>query len=235
MDVMMNVNNLEIPVYNDRTLLVPGPGSEYANLSSNNDITILHSAFDSNQHNTALSNFSGEVAIYAPKHTPFIFRTGSDDAKMYLLPGGIDKPNLIFFENIGESIAARFYGSGMFTSVDKIESMFTQYKSIISDNIEKITYGGSKVSNYTGGFTIDAKSVTEIKLDIENMGGELKISDRCLSLMKINISKSGFYGNFQNFPNLQYVNISGVNSVNNGIKVSGSDYLTGNNFIISGR
>ena len=234
-DVMMNVNGLHVPVYNDRNLLVPGPGNEYKDkLSDNNDITILHSAFDNNQHNTALSNFSGEVEIYAPKHTPFIFRTGTDDAKMYLLPGGVDKPNLIFFENIGESIAARFYGSGMFNSVNKIESMFTQYKSIISDNIEKITYGGSKVSNYTGGFTIDAKSVREIKLDIENMGGELLISDRCISLMKINIAKSGFYGNFQNFPNLQYVNISGVNSLNNGIVVSGSDYLTGENFIISG-
>ena len=235
MDVMMNVNGLEVPIYNDRNLLVPGPGIEYKDkLSDNNDITILHSAFDSNLYNTALSNFSGEVAIYAPKHTPFIFRTGTDDAKMYLLPGGADKPNLIFFENIGESISARFYGSGLFTSVDKIESMFTQYKSIISDNIEKITYGGSKVSNYNGGFTIDAKSVTEIKLDIENMSGELNISDRCISLMKINIANSGFYGKFQNFPNLQYINISGVNSINNGITVSGSEYLTGENFIISG-
>ena len=235
MDVMMNVNNLEVPIFNDRTILLPGPGDEYKDkLASNNDITILHSAFDSNQFNTALSNFSGEVEIYAPKHTPFIFRTGSEDAKIYLLPGGVDKPNLIFFENIGESIAARFYGSGQFTSINKVESMFTKYGSIISDNIEKITYGGSKVSNYYDGFTIDAKSVNEIKLDIENMGGELKISDTCISLMKINIANSGFYGNFQNFPNLQYVNISGVNSTNNSIKISGSDYLRGENFIISG-
>ena len=235
MDVMMNVNNLEVPVYNDMSLLIPGPGANYKDkLIDNNDITILHSAFDSNQFNTALSNFSGEVAIYAPKHTPFIFRTGSDHAKIYLLPGGVDRPNLISYENIGESIAARFYGSGLFTSVDKIESMFTQYKSIISDNIEKIIYGGSKVSNYSDGFTIDAKSLTEIKLDIENMGGELKISDRCISLNKINIAKSGFYGSFKNFSNLQYVDISSVNAPNNSIIVAGSNFLKGEKFNISG-
>lgn len=234
MDVMMNVNNLEIPVYNDRTILIPGPGNEYKDkLSSNNDITILHSAFDSNQFNTALSNFSGEVAIYAPKHTPFIFATGSSNAQIYLLPGGVDIPNVIYFE-IAESIATRFYGSGLFTSVDKIESMFTKYGSIISDNIEKITYGDSRVSSYKDGFNIDAKSVTEIKLDIPNMGGELKISDKCISLLKINIANSGFYGSFQNFPNLKEMNISGINSNNNGIKVSGSNYLNSENFHING-
>ena len=236
MDLMMNVNDLEVPVYNDRKFLIPGPGdADYkSGLSSNNDITILHSAFDSNQFNTALSSFSGEVSIYAPKHTPFIFRTGSEHAQLYLLTGGIDEPNLITLSNITSDIAARFYGSGMFYSVDKIESMFTRYKSIISDNIDKITYGGSKVNIHNEGFTIDAKSVREIKLDIKNMGGPLSISNKSISLTSINISNSGFYGTFINFPNLQYVNISGVNSPNNSIEVSGSDHLTGEKFIISG-
>ena len=235
MDVMMNVNNLQVPVYNDMSLLIPGPGENYKDkLVDNNDITILHSAFDSNQYNTALSNFNGEVEIYAPKHTPFIFRTGSENAQLFLLPGGVDKPNLITLNNIIESTSARFYGSGLFTSVDKIESMFTSYKSIISDNIEIIRYGGSTMGNYKDGFTIDAKSVREINLDIENMGGELKISDRCISLNKINIAKSGFYGTFQNFPNLEHIDISGVNAPTGEIIVSGSDYLTGDNFIIKG-
>ena len=235
MDVMMNVNNLQVPVYNDMSLLIPGPGENYKDkLVDNNDITILHSAFDSNQYNTALSNFNGEVEIYAPKHTPFIFRTGSENAQLFLLPGGVDKPNLITLNNIIESTSARFYGSGLFTSVDKIESMFTSYKSIISDNIEIIRYGGSTMGNYKDGFTIDAKSVREINLDIENMGGELKISDRCISLNKINIAKSGFYGTFQNFPNLEHIDISGVNAPIGEIIVSGSDYLTGDNFIIKG-
>ena len=230
MDVMMNVNDLHVQIANG--LMLPGPGEEYKDkLSSNNDITILHSAFDSNQFKTAISNFSGEVAIYAPKHTPFIFTSGSDNAQMYLLPGGVDNPNLISFV-IQEAVATRFYGSGMFTSVDKIETMFTNYRSIISDNIEKITYGGTNVSANNGEFTIDAKSATEINLNIPNMGGNLKISDKSISLLKINIAKSNFSGKFQSFPNLQEVNISEVNSSE--IYVSGSNYLTGEKFHISG-
>ena len=231
MDVMMNVNNLQVPICDG--LILPGPGDEYKDkLSSNNDITILHSAFDSNQFNTAISNFSGEVAIYAPKHTPFIFASGSDLAQMYLLPGGVDKPNLLSFV-IQAAVGTRFYGSGMFTSVDKIETMFTQYRSIISDNIEKITYGGTNVNANSGTFTIDAKSATEISLNIPNMGGELKISDKCISLLKINIANSKFNGWFQSFPNLQEMNISGIEST--GIYVSGSDFLTGEKFYISGK
>ena len=231
MDVMMNVNNLYVEVCDGGPIL-PGPGDEYKDsLSSNNDITILHSAFDSNQFNTALSNFTGEVAIYAPKHTPFIFASGSDKADMYLLQGGVDKPNLLTFV-IQEAVGTRFYGSGMFTSVNKIETMFTNYRSIISDNIEKITYGGSNVSANIGDFTIDAKSATEINMNIPNMGGELKISDKCISLLKINISNSKFYGYFQSFPNLQEVNISGVDS--DKVYVSGSNFLTGERFLISG-
>ena len=230
MDVMMNVNNLQVPICDG--LILPGPGDEYKDkLSSNNDITILHSAFDSNQFNTAISNFSGEVAIYAPKHTPFIFASGSDLSQMYLLPGGVDKPNLLSFV-IQASVGTRFYGSGMFTSVDKIETMFTQYRSIISDNIEKITYGGTNVNANNGPFNIDAKSATEINLNIPNMGGTLNISDKCISLLKINIANSEFNGRFQNFPNLQEVNISGINSTE--IFVSGSNFLTGEKFYISG-
>ena len=231
MDVMMNVNNLQVPICDG--LILPGPGDEYKDkLSSNNDITILHSAFDSNQFNTAISNFSGEVAIYAPKHTPFIFASGSDLAQMYLLPGGVDKPNLLSFV-IQAAVGTRFYGSGMFTSVDKVETMFTQYRSIISDNIEKITYGGTNVNANSGTFTIDAKSATEINLNIPNMGGELKISDKCISLLKINIANSKFNGWFQSFPNLQEMNISSIEST--GIYVSGSNFLTGEKFHISGK
>ena len=230
MDVMMNVNNLQVPICDG--LILPGPGDEYKDsLSQNNDITILHSAFDSNSLNTALSDFSGEVAIYAPKHTPFIFASGSDLAQMYLLPGGVDKPNLLSFV-IQAAVGTRFYGSGMFTSVDKIETMFTQNRSIISDNIEKITYGGTNVSANSGIFTINAKSATEINLNIPNMGTELQIDESCISLMKINIANSKFSGTFQSFPNLKVVNISGVDATN--ITVSGSEYLTGENFTISG-
>ena len=150
---------------------------------------------------------------------------------MYLLPGGVDTPNVIpitTFKDVGN----RFYGSGMFTSVDKVEYMFTGYRSIISDNLEKITYGGSNVSANSGEFQINAKSATEINMNIPNMGGELKIDENCISLMKINIAGSGFSGRFQGFPNLQEVNISGVNSSE--IYVSGSNFLTGEKFIISG-
>jgi hypothetical protein len=120
----------------------------------------------------------------------------------------------------------------MFTSVDKIETMFTQYRSIVSDNIEKITYGGSNVSVNTGEFIIDAKSATEINLNIPNMGSKLTISDKCISLLKINIANSKFNGRFQRFPNLQEVNVSGVDSTE--IFVSGSNFLTGERFYISG-
>ena len=150
-----------------------------------------------------------------------------------MLPGGIDTPNLVYLSVYG-SISANFYGSGLFTSVDKVEVMFTKYKSIISDNIEKITYGGTPVSNWGDGFTINAKSATEISLNIPNMGGELKIDDSCISLSKINISNSGFYGSFNKFPNLQEMNISGVDADTETIYIGGSDFLKGENITISG-
>ena len=95
MDLMMNVNGLSIEISNG--LNYPGPGDDYStNLYSNNDITILHSAFDTNEANTAITSNNGvEVEIYAPKHTPFIFRSGSSAADVYLLPGGIEYPNKI--------------------------------------------------------------------------------------------------------------------------------------------
>ena len=231
LDLMMNVNDLKVEIGNG--LYYPGPGDNYINdLYQNNDITILHSAFDTNQDNTAVSTYNGvEVAINAPKHTPFIFRTGSSSADIYLLPGGIEKPNMITFSTT-EAVATRFYGSGQFTSVDKIETMFTAYRSIISDNIEKITYGNTPVSGNVGDFIINAKSVREINLNIPNMGGKLLIDGKCQSLMKLNIANSKFNGVFNGFSNLQEVNISGVNSSE--IYVSGSNYLTGDRFHISG-
>ena len=234
MDLMMNVNNLSIPIYSGTGLYVPGPSDEFKDtLASNYDITILHSAFDSSDKNAALTGLSGDVKIYAPKHTPFIFTSGSAGGlvEMYLLPGGVDKPNVIPITTF-KDVGTRFYGSGLFTSVDKIEYMFTGYRSIISDNLEIINYGGSNISTNSGEFNINAKSATEINLNIPNMGGTLNIDDNCISLMKINIAGSGFSGSFQNFPNLQEVNISGVNSSD--IYVSGSNVLTGDRFHISG-
>jgi hypothetical protein len=233
MDLMMNVNDLSIEISNG--VYYPGPGNYGANLNSNNDITILHSAFDTNLQNSAITTHDGvEVSIYAPKHTPFIFRSGTSAADIYMLPGGVDCPNKITLYTKA-TINARFFGSGMFTSVDKIETMFTQYRSVVSDNIEKIVYGNSTVFPNTGDFNINAKSVTEIKLDIPNMGGKLIIDSNCQSLMKLNIANSNFYGQFNGFANLQEVNISGVSSnASDGIVVSGSNYLTGEKFHISG-
>ena len=233
MDVMMNVNGLSTPIADNVTLRVPIPGSDYTNgLAANPDITILHSAFDIDEQNKALNSYSGEVEIYAPKYTPFIFSTPSK-SETYLLPGGMDDPNKLYLQ-VNAAINTRFFGSGLFTSVDKIETMFTEYRSIISDNIEKITYGKTNVGNNNSGLTINAKSLIEIDLDIPNMGGELKIDDSCISLRKINIANSGFYGSFNNFPNLQDVNISGVKGKGESIYVSNSDFLTGERFIISG-
>ena len=233
MDLMMNVNNLSVEISNG--VYYPGPGSYGDTLERNNDITILHSAFDTNGANTAITTHDGvEVSIYAPKHTPFIFRSGSTAADIYLLPGGLEYPNKISLYTKA-TINARFFGSGQFTSVDKIETMFTSNRSIISDNIEKITYGGTTVFGNSGKFNINAKSATEIKLDIPNMGGELLIDQNCQSLMKLNIANSKFYGKFNGFANLQEVNISGVSpDSTDGIYVSGSNYLTGEKFHISG-
>ena len=233
MDLMMNVNDLSVEISNG--INYPGPGNYSSTLSNNNDIAILHSAFDIDGHNTAISTHDGvEVSIYAPKHTPFIFRSGSNAADIYLLPGGVDYPNKITLYT-KSSMLARFFGSGMFTSVDKIETMFTSYRSIVSENIEKITYGDTPVIANSGEFFISAKSVTEIELDIPNMGGKLTIDENCQSLMKLNIANSNFYGQFIKLANLQEVNISGVNSnAPDGIYVSGSKYLTGEKFHISG-
>ena len=234
MDFMMNVNGINVLISDNDVITVPTPGNTFmSQLMTNPDITILHSAFDSGNLNQALNNYTGEVKIYAPKHTPFICQVGGGSAISYLLPGGIDTPNLLFLSVYG-SQSAHFYGSGLFTSVDKVETMFTQYNNIVSDNLEKITYGGTPVAEHKDGFAINAKSATEISLNIPKMGGELAISDSCISLSKINIANSGFYGNFNKFPNLQEVNISGVDANTGNISIGGSDFLKGEKITISG-
>ena len=234
LDFMMNVNSLTIPIHDKSMLRIPSPDSNLkSNLMSNDDITILHSAFNDDTHAAALSNMAGEVEIYAPIHTPFIFMKGGNNVSSYLLPGGIDKPNSITLTTTAAE-TTRFYGSGAFTSVNKVEYMLTNYNGIQSDNLEKITYGGDTTKGNGGGnFYVNAKSVTEIKLDIPTMGGALSIDRGCISLEKLNIANSGFHGSFDGFVNLQEVNISGV-STKNSISVSGSDYLTGERFYISG-
>jgi hypothetical protein len=235
MDFMMNINNLTVPVSDKTTIKLPKPGADFMeDLMKNPDITILHSAFDGGE-NTALSNFAGEVAIYSPTYTPFIFAKGTSTAEAYLLPGGLDKPNLITIQTL-KAEGTRFYGSGLFTSVNKVESMLTSYKSIISDNLEKITYGGTKVDGNDGvGLLINAKSVREIDLNIPKMGGLLNINEDCISLERLNIANTSFYGNFESFPNLQEVNISSINSSTESISVANSNFLTGERFYISGQ
>ena len=234
LDFMMNVNGLTIPIHDKSMLRLPSPDNNLkGNLMSNDDITILHSAFNDDTLATALSNMAGEVEIYAPTHTPFIFMKGGNNVSAYLLPGGIDKPNLLTITTTAAE-TTRFYGSGAFTSVNKVEYMLTNFNGIQSDNLEKIIYGGDSTKGNNGGnFYINAKSVTEIKLDIPTMGGALSIDRGCISLEKLNIANSGFHGSFDGFVNLQEVNISGI-STKNGISVSGSDYLTGERFYISG-
>ena len=232
MDLMMNICGLGLEISRGINYPVPDENMK-SRLESNSDITILHSAFESSQRNKAITTWNNEeVEIYAPKHTPFIFKTGQSQADVYLLPADIGYPNKVHLA-IARDVSVRFLGSKMFTSLNKIETSFTEYRHIDSDNIEKITYGGGTVTSNEGEFTINAKSVTEIKLDIPNMGGKLSIDSRCQSLMKLNIANSNFYGYFNGFANLQEVNISGSNS-DNEIYVSGSNYLTGEKFRISG-
>ena len=232
-DIMMNVNNLDIPICDGCEFSIPLHEDEYdIKLSTNNDITILHSAFDSSQYNAALVEFNGDVKICASKYTPFITRFGTNKVNMYLLPNDINVPNVLYLQ-IVPSVSSRFYGSSLFTSVDKIESMFTDYRSIISDNIEIVKYGGTSIPKIGGGFTIDSKSVREIHLNSSSFIDKLTITDKCISLEILNIAESGLYGVFADFLNLQEVNISGVNA-SNGIVVSNSNYLRGERFYISG-
>ena len=247
LDLMMNVNDLKVQISssgsssNTDPLYYPGPGSYSTILVNNPDITILHSAFDDDNLNTSLATFNDvEVEIEAPKHTPFIHRTGSSKANVYLLPGGVDKKNIITFST-SDAATSRFFGSELFTNVNRIETMLTSRKAIVSDNIEKITYSGLPVgtTNKSGGLKINAKSVREIDLNIPNMGGLLEIDKKCISLTRLNIANSSFYGDFGGFPSLKEVNISGVSggaggNSNGVIKVYGSDFLTGEKFRISG-
>ena len=242
LDMMMNVNCLSIPISDSSMLKIPSPTDFKDGLLSNPDITILHSAFNTSEANKAQSNFSGEISICAPTFTPFIFSSGSSTADMYLLPGGVKtdgeyRPNKIFITT-RESENTYFYGSGMFTSVDKIESTFTEYNSIVSDNLEKFEYGGSPVKGNNGkDFLINAKSIREINLNIPKMGGNLNIHEDCISVEKINIAGSNFYGTFSSFPNLKEVDITGVvtTSSDNGITITNSEYLTGEKIYISGK
>ena len=84
------------------------------------------------------------------------------------------------------------------------------------------------------GLLVNAKSVRELNLNIPKMGGLLNIHQDCISLEKINIADSEFYGSFEQFPNLQEVNISSVKA-SQSISVANSEHLTGERFFISGK
>ena len=233
MDVMMNVNGLNLKVADNVTIRIPTPDNTYkVDLALNPDITILHSAFDTDTQNKLFNSFNGEVKISAPKNTPFIYSTPQKNI-LYLLPGGVDKDNFLRLD-LNADVNTRFYGSGMFTSIDKIETMFTEYMNIVSDNLESITYGGVDIPLIDRGVIINCKSLKVIDLNIPNLYGLLNIEPNCKSLKRINIANSGLYGTFTQFPNLQEVNISGLKCGEQSFTVSGSNFLTGENICISG-
>lgn len=238
LDVMFNVQNVNIGVYPDGEIYVPMVNDELKTaVSMNSDVTILQDAFsEATGQNTSLIASSGVIVnIYAPTNTPMISIVGGTP-EIYILSKGIGNPNPIMVNIPQPSITSRCLGSKEFTSVSMVETFFTNACEVISDRIEDIIYGGSTL-NFNSAFKIISSSVKNIQMNIPGFVGTLNIDTDGLhgqSVNTLNVSGSGFYGDWSNLGDLQYLNISSVSATSQDIKIGNSKLLKGENCVISG-
>lgn len=227
MDAMFNVQQMDFLIAADTHIPIP---SNAEDLKNNSDVELLKDIFanDSETPTILSSNNSLPVTITAPKNTPFVIGKGGD-YKMYLLAGEGGKNTILL--STQQSVTSRFWGSKLFTNIDKIEAFLTSSYIINSNNLEDITYSGRTFAAVSGNLTITSSSVKTIKLGIPTFTGNLVINGG-ESLHTIDISKSKLSGSWSGLNNLKNLNISSVNGSE--ISISDSKLLTGDNCSISG-
>ena len=238
LDVMFNVQGINKSI--KENIVIPSPTQENKNgVVANPDVVILTDAFADEEMDKSISSNTKVVNIYAPKNTPVIIYSGGT-ANIYILPENTNdrlNPNKVQISTTQAS-RTKIYGSKEFIDVSDIGVFFTSYRKIDSDKLENVIYENAVVANQTGGLIIRSVSVRNIKLNIPTYSGSLTLQDSSNNLIgssitSIDISTSGFYGSFSNFPNLMEMNISSVNT-NNNISIAGNPLLTSNNLRISG-
>jgi len=238
LDVMFNVQGINQSI--KENIVIPSPTQENKNaVVANPDVVILTDAFADEEMDKSISSNTKVVNVYAPKNTPVIIYSGGT-ANIYILPENTNdrlNPNKV---QISTTQAARtkIYGSKEFIDVSDIGVFFTNYRKIESDKLENVIYENASVATQTGGLIISSVSVRNVKLNIPSYSGYLTLQDSSNllignSITSIDISTSGFYGSFSNFPNLMEVNISSVNT-NGNISIAGNPLLTSDNLYISG-
>ena len=220
--------------------MIPSPLQENKNAAVlNPDVVVLKDAFSYEDLDKSLASNTKTVDIYAPKNTPVIIYSDKF-SDIYILPEDTndrEHPNKL---QITTTMAMRstIYGSKEFIDVSDIGVFLTSYKRIVSDKLENVIYDNSSIGTQTGGLSIESVSVRNIKLNMPTYSGTLTLKNDNnpligSSISSIDISTSGFNGDFSNFPNLTSLNISSVNSRNN-INIAGNPLLTSDNLYISG-
>jgi hypothetical protein len=234
LDVVMNINNLTLPLVAGINLPKHDKSTE---VGLNSDIAILNDAFATNEYNRVCSSFTDlTVQIQAPKNTPFILTKGGD-THVYLLNADETDFNKLKFTTIS-AVVNRYYGSKSFISIDRIEPFLTTAAMVISDKLTSVKWGGYKMSTITSGLNVTSSTVEEIYLPVSNFSGELKIdkdNGRGESITSIDISGSGLYGDFLNLHNLKTLKFNGVNATSGDINIGGhSKNMTTGDLSISG-
>ena len=233
MDAMFNVQGINLRISDNTYIPIPDSISD---LNNNPDVVLLTDAFSLREKARILSsNNALPVKITAPLNTPLILVRGSD-YMMYLLAG--DNMENTIQLTTQKTVTTKFLGSKEFTNVSAIEPFLTDAYQIDSNKLEEIVYSGSSFARTNNSLTINSASVKVVKLDMPTFSGRLDIKNNGLygqSIHTLNVSGSGFYGEWTNLSALQTVNISSLNCTSGeSIVISGSKLLTGDRFIISG-
>lgn len=233
MDAMFNVQGINLRISENTFIPIP---ENISDLTNNPDVVLLTDAFSVGDNARILtSNNALPVKITAPLNTPLILVRGSD-YMMYLLAGK-NMENIIQLTT-QVTVSTKFLGSKEFTNVSAIEPFLTSSYRIDTNKLEEIVYSGGSFTRTNNPLTINSASVKVVKLDMPSFSGRLDIKNNGLygqAIHTINVSGSGFYGEWTNLSALQYVNISSLNCTSSeSIVVSGSKLLTGDKFIISG-
>ena len=222
LDVMFNVQGVGINIGGGYTIPMADP-TLLNSLGSNPDIVVLSDAFSTpNQKSALMSSNAFPVNIYAPMNTPFIINRGSSN-EIFLLCAGTGNPNPVKI-TATRSESYRLLGSKEFTNVSKVEPFLTTAYQVNSNNIEEVVFGNSDFPAYSSTFNIISTSVKRVKLDIPTFTGNLVIASNGLNgqaIHTLDVSKSGFIGEWRNLKNLKSLNISGVNNPTQSIVVSG--------------
>ena len=233
MDMMFNVQGISKMIYDD-TYIPVSPNLN--DLTQNPDVVLLTDAFSTGTQSRILSaNNALPVKITAPLNTPLVITRGGD-YMMYLLAGK-NKENMIQLTTQLD-VNTRFLGSKEFINLNAVEPFLTSAYQINTDNLEEVVYGGSSFATKNNQLTITSTSVKKIKLDIPTFSGKLIITNTNLygqAVNSINVSSSGFYGEWTGLSSLQSLDISSLKCTSGqNITISGAKMLTGDRCHISG-